>query len=258
MRGCPYTPLTRLHVVMGEERGSLEAVIQQLLCLLYRDANVDAVPLVYTLYPDELESFLEAARRLAHGGVFTSHVLGVLAAGMCDSIDGRDAQLLGYVDTFAVREGEVECTAILPAAIAECIPRGVSALVIARFRWEAKLLIAALSKRGYRRIIVALPEERVPEAELAGLDKMFSVNIEPITPELIRHYTGVVDLIVDLVGVELRGSTAKTVSLRIDNPSRHMACILGVWAARALLFIENVFVESAAAAKMAESLLGTR
>ncbi len=250
--------MTRLHVVVGEERGSLEALLQQLLCTLYREANVDAVPLVYTLYPDELESFMEAARRLTHGGVFTSHVLGVLAANICDSVDGRDAQLLGYTDVFAVRDGELECTAILPAAIAECIPRGVSALIVARYRWEAKLLIAALARRGYRRVIVALPEDRLPEAELSGLDKLFAVNIEPTTPELIRHYAPVVDLILDLEGVELKGVAAKRIVLNAERPSRHLACVLGVWAARALLFIENVFVESSAAAKMAESLLGTR
>ena len=257
MRECPYTPLTRLHVVVGEERGSLEALMQQLLCLLYREANVDAAPLVYVLYPDELESFMEAARRLAHGGIVTSHMLGVLTASLCDTMEGRDAEILGYVDTFTVRDGELTCTALLPSALSECIPRGVAALVIARYRWEVKLLAAALAKRGYRRIIVALPEDKLPEVDLMGIDKMFSISIEPVTLDLARHYVDLVDLVLDLEGAGI-GRDGKTIVLRVERPSRHMACLLGVWAAKALLFIENVFVETASAAKLAESLLGTR
>ncbi len=249
---CPYTPLTRLHVVIGEARGYAETLMQRILCSLYREASIDAVALVYTPPPDELLDYLMAARRLSRGGLLTSYTLGVIAIRFCEEMS-KDVARIGYVDTFVVKDDAISCHALLPEAIAECIPRGVDALLAVRYRWEAKLLLAALAKRGYQRAYVT-SNHTDPERLLMGLDRLFGLALEPIPYQAARHYARVVDVTIDagvLEGVE----TEKRIVFHLDAPTSSMPCIMGRWAAKAILLLEDVFIEPAEAEKIAESLV---
>ena len=249
---CPYTPLTRLHVVIGEDRGYAETMMQRILCSLYREASVDAVALVYTPPPDALLDYLLAAKRLSRGGVLTSYTHGVIALQHCDELS-KEAARVGYVDTFVVREDVVVCHALLPEAIAECLPRGVDALVAVRYRWEAKLVLAALARRGYERAYVTSSESD-PERLLMGLGRLFGISLEPIPYQAARHYVAVADAVVDtgvLEGVEAE----KRLVFRLDSPTPSTPCIIGRWAAKALMLLEDVFIEPVEAEKIAESLV---
>ena len=248
---CPYTPLTRLHVVIGEVRGYVETLMQRILCSLYRVASVDAAVLVYTPPPDQLLDYILAARRLARGGIITSYTLGVIAFRFCDEMS-RDAARTGYVDTFAVREDTVVCHTLLPEALAECIPRGVDALLAVRYRWEAKLLLAALSKRGYERAYVTTANGD-PDHIFMGLDKLYGVKVEPIPRQAARHYMSIVDAVID-TGI-LDGNIEEKILFQLDAPAPTTPCIMGRWAAKALLLLEDVFIEPAEAEKIAESLV---
>jgi hypothetical protein len=181
----------------------------------------------------------------------------LIAAEEGSNID-PDAHKTGMADLIVSTPEGPLCKSLLPEAIAECIPRGVSAILGVRYRWEARLYLTALAKRGYRRVIIAAPLDKLDYA-LVTLGRLYTkVSVEAIPAELTPHYLEAVDLVLD-TGV-LPTLTAKHPGyyhLSFERPSRLLACIIGRWAAKALLSLEDVFVEAETAVKIAESLAGS-
>ncbi len=250
--GCRCcTPMTRLYVIIGESREYLEAALQKVLCGVCGEAHVDAVPLVHTTTFDQVVRDVEAVRRLARGALVTSFALGTVIVNSDECIVAdADAARLGSTDTLVVHEEGVECRANLPHAIAACIPRGYSALLAVRYWWEARLALSALSQAGYKRVILTGP---AIDVNLVGFAKIFGIEADVAPLGSAVHYANAVDHVFDY-GV--LGSTSG-ITLRLDAPTKLAPCILGHWAARALLQWENVFIDPRRARTIAESILGS-
>ncbi|AEM37941.1 hypothetical protein Pyrfu_0069 [Pyrolobus fumarii 1A] len=245
-----------MYMILGESRGYLESLLQNLLCSVFDGAGVDAIALVKTCVFDRAAEDLNALRRVAHGGLVTSYTLGAIMITSCDDVD-EDAAKLGSIDTFTVSEEGLRCNLIMPHALARCIPRGYTALIAPRYRWEAKLLIAALAHAGYHRIHVV--GEQV-DANLVGLTSLYNIDVNVQTIDVAHHYYDIVDVVID-TNVLRRHSPPpreKLIEFRLDEPNKTLPCILAHWVSRALLNWESVFVDSARVQALALSLVGNR
>ncbi len=253
--GCRCcTPLTRLYLLLSETRSQTVAFMQQALCALLASRDVDGVVLVRTPGYEEVGTIASCARGVARGVLVASHPLGILLMEHCDTKD-EDSTRLEAIDTIVVEQGLLKCHLLYPRALASCIPRGYEALVAVRWRWQVKLLAAALARAGYKRVHVT---GKKVDTDVIGLSPVYGIDIDIVSLDTARYYVGSVDVVIDAGVLGDAAPPEKTIHVGWDELTEETPCILSEWFTTAILLWENVFIERGEARAIISSLLHNR